>query len=146
MNGINILVLSNGFDLYHGYKTKYSDFVNFTDDVLNQRLQFNVDERIFKICFNNIFLNYFRTTLKESKLPENKLWIDCEAEIEEFTQSISKLINSKESINNDYSINKFAFEEYEINRLKLLKGLVTPSIEGEIYYINPNYFGTLKKF
>jgi hypothetical protein len=32
---MNILILGNGFDLAHGLKTKYSDFIYFCNDHIN---------------------------------------------------------------------------------------------------------------
>ena len=32
MAEVNILVTGNGFDIHHGMKTKYTDFLEFTKD------------------------------------------------------------------------------------------------------------------
>ena len=33
MSVYNILVIGNGFDLYHGLKTKYTDFVDYARNI-----------------------------------------------------------------------------------------------------------------
>ena len=63
----NILVIGNGFDIYHGLPTKYIDFVNNTE-IKNQ---------------DNMFIKYFQKVAKE-----NQTWIDCEQEIKRVVKTI----------------------------------------------------------
>lgn len=80
----NILVLGNGFDLYHGLKTKYYDFVQF---VKNPPM--DTEHRIKQICDQNTFLQYF---IKVCEINDN--WIDCEEEIERVVLLVQKIINN----------------------------------------------------
>ena len=112
----NILVLGNGFDLYHGMATKYYDFVEFTEEQMDRALPIYEDsliikrlrkdmeedrreeEEVVRICKRNPFLKYFRKIKKEGKL-----WIDCEKELAEVVSVISRLLNSKININTEFS-------------------------------------------
>lgn len=77
----NVLVLGNGFDLYHGMHTKYSEFVEFTKDYEN------APEEIRDIYHNNTFIQYFQKVYDA-----NKSWIDCEKEIEKVVYTMQKCI------------------------------------------------------
>lgn len=79
----NILVLGNGFDLYHGLKTKYYDFVQFVKNPPS-----DTEERARRICSQNIFLQYF---IKVCEI--NDKWIDCEEEIEKVILVLQKAVD-----------------------------------------------------
>ena len=80
----NILVLGNGFDLYHNLKTKYYDFVQFACKIENQK---DGDDRIKNICKENSFIQYFKRICDA-----NNNWIDCEKEIENVVHTLQKII------------------------------------------------------
>lgn len=63
----NILVIGNGFDIYHGLPTKYIDFVN-NPEIKNK---------------DNIFIKYFQKVVNE-----NQTWIDCEQEIKRVIKTV----------------------------------------------------------
>lgn len=82
----NILVLGNGFDLYHGFRTRYTDFINAC--IQNESDRIN----------SNSFVKYF----KEHQ--ENDNWIDFEYEIENIIRCFVKIIGSVKYISiNDRS-------------------------------------------
>ena len=83
MNSHNILVIGNGFDLYHNLKTQYIDFVNYTRTIKKP----DSTRRIRGICQENIFIRCFQKIAKE-----NQHWIDCEKEIESIVFLIKKII------------------------------------------------------
>lgn len=68
---INILVIGNGFDLYHNLQTGYTDFVEYT--VKNE------------IGVQNGFIRFFQKQLNGS---DEIKWIDCESEIARIVGSI----------------------------------------------------------
>lgn len=80
----NILVLGNGFDLYHGLKTKYYDFVQFVKNPPSDTRQ-----KIKQSCKQNTFLQYF---IKVCEINDN--WIDCEEEIGRVVLLVQKIINN----------------------------------------------------
>lgn len=86
-NNVNILVIGNGFDLYHGLKTSYFDFVEYTMRPISN----NQMEQIRK---NNPLIWYFQQVANA-----NDGWIDCEETINDVITSLKKffdiLVNSK---------------------------------------------------
>lgn len=114
MENNNILVCGNGFDIAHGLKTRYSDFIKYTQDN--------------GIGNDNPFIMYFRARLKLSNtrnIPdEEKKWIDCEAEISQVIKTFKKLTDKIESFDGEmrkktfYNLNTtdeyllLYFEEY----------------------------------
>lgn len=72
---MDILILGSGFDLAHGLKTKYSDFLNYCVEKNNKRINGLINyESTF---IDNIWLRHFITTYHN--YGEN--WIDLEYEI-----------------------------------------------------------------
>lgn len=78
-----ILVLGNGFDLYHGAKTGYGDFVRFTIDAKSE------ENEIGKLCISNPIILYFQEVYKM-----NHKWIDCEYEIEVIVRAFSFMMDN----------------------------------------------------
>ena len=75
----NVLVLGNGFDLYHKYKTGYKDFIEYIVENNPRNLR------------NNCFIDYF---IKYNKYDK---WIDFEYEIENIVKCFIKIINHIEN-------------------------------------------------
>jgi len=86
MSNHNILVIGNGFDLYHNLKTKYIDFVNYTINIKAPK----GTKKIRGMCQNNTFIRCFQ---KLSGV--NKNWIDCEKEIENIILMIKKVVDNE---------------------------------------------------
>lgn len=80
-----ILVIGNGFDLYHGLRTRYYDFVQYTR-------QFHRNSSIAEICKGNNILKYFQNVVDK-----NDEWIDCEERIAFVVDLFSKVISKLEN-------------------------------------------------
>ena len=76
----NILVIGNGFDLYHGLKTKYYDFVQYTKEK-------NTNSAFAEICRDNNILKYFQRVVEI-----NEGWIDCEERLAYIVKLFAKII------------------------------------------------------
>ena len=72
---MDILIIGNGFDLAHGLKTSYKDFLNFCVERNNKRIPMAV--KYGTTFIDNIWLKHF--LLRQDEL--GKTWIDLEEEI-----------------------------------------------------------------
>lgn len=72
---MNILILGNGFDIAHGLKTSYIDFLNYCVEKNNKRITGMINYGTTFI--DNIWLRHFITTCNNY----GKNWIDIEEEI-----------------------------------------------------------------
>lgn len=107
-----ILVLGNGFDLFHGYKTKYTDFIQ---DIITQQQNLEENRKKYRysksteyldLSNDNCFINYFKAHQKYTD------WIDFEHEIEQIVNMFSKIFHHIE-------MNPYFDNRYNINDLKL---------------------------
>lgn len=114
MSSHNVLVIGNGFDLYHGLKTNYIDFVRFSKELI--KIKERVEGR--KWAISNSFIHCFIKVATE-----NQNWIDCEKEIEIIVTMILKIMYDRDvfSVNSIY-IDKYesTLTSYEFERLKLM--------------------------
>lgn len=83
---MNILILGNGFDLAHGLKTTYMDFLNYCIEKNSKRLIGMINYGTTFI--DNIWLRHFITTCNNY----GKNWIDLEEEIFEVVLSLNKTL------------------------------------------------------
>lgn len=132
----NILVIGNGFDLYHGLKTKYIDFVDYT----RYTTKANGTKKIRKIIRNNLFINWFKTVANE-----NQGWIDCEIEIEKILMLFRKIIYDKDVFTlqgeKHYILkDNTSLLYFEYSMLGVFKEFVSIDKEVEGYEFNNNYF------
>ena len=74
---MDILILGNGFDIAHGLKTKYTDFLNYCKN----------EDKYKSFCATNIWMKHFLT--RQSELGDT--WIDLETEIYEVIKFIQTL-------------------------------------------------------
>jgi len=68
MNNVqNILVIGNGFDLYHGRKTAYMDFVRCVEDAFAKKKEQRgwFETRLTELCNVNGFFRHFHFTMSE---------------------------------------------------------------------------------
>lgn len=86
----NILVLGNGFDLYHSLKTRYSDFINAAKKP-NFPTNSSTEQKIIDLAERNPIFQYLKTC---DSLGDG--WIDFENEIRIIVDSLSKLIHQFE--------------------------------------------------
>lgn len=85
----NILLIGNGFDLHHNYKTGYKDFMKFCKDV-----QPGDDEEIYRLINGNSFIEYFKESYNE-----DNTWIDLENEIEVITRIFEQIFKKNDRFN-----------------------------------------------
>ena len=112
---MNILILGNGFDLAHGLKTKYSDFLEYCCKQFNRFPTYKPTDRFY----NNLWVRHFLSV----KQGFDDTWIDLEKEIYKVIQHVSQLpiINSlnyqRALIMNydDRSFNFYNFEKYLVD-------------------------------
>lgn len=83
---MDILILGNGFDLAHGLKTSYIDFLNYCVEKNSKRLIGMINYGTTFI--DNIWLRHFITTCNNY----GKNWIDIEEEIYRIVSSLSKTL------------------------------------------------------
>lgn len=87
---MNILVIGNGFDLAHGLKTKYEDFLKFTqkytkyDEVCRNKPE--IKEELESLIKDNLWLEYFYSIYESRKQEGKDGWIDFESEISQVIQ------------------------------------------------------------
>lgn len=81
---MNILILGNGFDIAHGLKTKYIDFLQYCIEKNAKRIIPIVNYSTTFI--DNIWLRHFITTCNSY----GKNWIDLEEEINRVVLSLNK--------------------------------------------------------
>jgi len=65
----NILVIGNGFDIAHGFNTRYEDFINFCKTIATVYQGFKDNQFIYQNEYNDILkekLNYDGISLAEN--------------------------------------------------------------------------------
>ncbi len=133
MSDTNILVIGNGFDLYHELKTSYIDFVRFCEELLKTKK--GIKGRNWAI--SNSFVNCFIKVVSE-----NQKWIDCEREIEKIITMFLKIIHDRNVFDIiPYYIekNNTSLEPYEFDLLRLMNRFCEKSSVQKIK-IRDNYF------
>lgn len=84
---MDILIIGNGFDLVHGLKTSYKDFLNFCVERNNKRIPMAV--KYGTTFIDNIWLKHF--LLRQDEL--GKTWIDLEEEMLTVIETLSNIAN-----------------------------------------------------
>lgn len=82
---MDILVIGNGFDLAHGLKTTYKDFLLACQ---NDKLP----DEFKEFCQTNVWLKHFLTRNVNSNEEFGETWIDLEEEIFKVIEHINKVI------------------------------------------------------
>lgn len=116
MAEVNVLVIGNGFDIHHGMKTKYTDFLEFVKDYRNGDVDeiISIDnsskgiEKVMDLIHTNNFISFF---IKYQEHVNG--WIDFELLIKEMIEFINlfidKLMEEKGVVINgkryDYTLN-----------------------------------------
>ncbi|MCD8365863.1 MAG: bacteriophage abortive infection AbiH family protein [Clostridiales bacterium] len=85
-NSHNILVVGNGFDLYHGRKTSYMDFVRFVEEAFAQSKDRRdaVQTRMTELCNVNGFFRHFHFAMSE-----NLSWTWFEGEMDNIVTALA---------------------------------------------------------
>ena len=128
---MNILIVGNGFDLTHGFPTRYKQFLEYCKNYEGKKDMsfYELDEEFSSIISNNVWLNYFQDIHEQL----GDTWIDLENEIREVISgfeelSISGLINtspvkfqlSKDTKNIDRV--KTFLDKYDKQSLRKIRG------------------------
>lgn len=114
MNNPKILVIGNGFDLYHDLKTNYINFVEFAKELSKSTKGTKGRDWALSNSFVKCFIKV---------ASENQSWIDCEKEIEVIVTMILKILFDRNSFiaNTNYiDKNESPLTSYEFARLKLM--------------------------
>lgn len=127
----NILVLGNGFDLYHNLKTRYYDFVEFSRKIKEYK---DIPEHIRGICEKNSFIKYFKKICDVTKN-----WIDCEKEIENVVYTLQKIIDGyKASFDGKIYLNNIDGTVQDRTILQCITGKYVV-LKSNYYEIHSNY-------
>lgn len=128
---MNILILGNGFDLAHGLKTKYSDFLNYCAQKLYYPLSYTSSDP-YK---TNLWIRHFLRTdnFKGSN------WIDLETEIYSVIKYINGLFslsgqNCRKIFTLNYRDDFFTFYHFE----EYINEIIVPINAGEKEYYRNN--------
>ena len=134
MSDANILVIGNGFDLYHGLKTNYIDFVRFSKELLKKEKGTEGRNWVTSNSFVKCFIEV---------VSENQKWIDCEREIEKIVTMFLKIMYDRNVFDNIPYIEKknTSLESYEFDLLKLMNKFCEKS-DAQKIKIRDNYFKT----
>ena len=135
MENTNILVIGNGFDLYHELKTSYTDFVRFCEEIL--KTEKGTKGR--KWAISNSFVNCFIKVASE-----NQKWIDCEREIEKIVTMFLKIMHDRnvfDIIPHYIDKDNTTLEPYEFDILRLMNRFCEMSNIQKIK-IRDDYFKT----
>lgn len=119
---MNILIIGNGFDLAHGFPTRYKNFLKFINEVkeycekfkftgnsvsddykkdkdyfnflidLDEKNDFEYINNVFELSNNNLWVKYFNTIFKDNSSYLGDTWIDFENEI---AKAINYMSSSK---------------------------------------------------
>lgn len=110
----NILVTGNGFDLYHGLKTGYMDFVKCVEDAFGQpkeqRTPFQV--QLTQLCNVNGFFRHFHFTLVD-----DPSWTNFEQEMDNI---LAALIHFQDTV-----LENAKDPEYDLVSYNIIGGLFT---------------------
>lgn len=144
---MDILILGNGFDLAHGLKTKYSDFLEYCVKQFGRIFVYKPTDKFY----NNLWIRHFISV--QQKMGEK--WIDLEEEIYKVVLHVSKLpimttLDCHKEFDMHYNDNVFNF--YNIERYLIEPfGRILP--ENGYARIEPNnelqfkmYFSTPRGF
>ena len=105
---MNILVIGNGFDVAHGLKTKYDQFLDFVKNIESteyfRNLSPELQSEYTSLINGNVWFEHFIKTKEERKNTKQN-WIDFEAEISNVTQELDRIRNEFNSKNIHNKIN-----------------------------------------
>ncbi len=121
---MDILILGNGFDLAHGLKTKYSDFLEYCQKRYSSSKTGSVDNNR-NFLLENIWVKHFIN----KKIAGDK-WIDLEKEIYEVIKKLSRF---------SYFRSKNAYDMFEKNLFVLSKSQSHFNFDEVNKFFTPKY-------
>lgn len=132
---MDVLVIGNGFDIAHGLKTRYSDFLSFINDEEYRKYNDEYSAEFEELVKTNCFIYYF-ATFKEV-LPT---WVDFEKEIEKIADAMETFFNKMPDVNR---INQIKGSDVPIYTGKVLCDFDMAKnafgLEG-VYTLEPHYY------
>ena len=121
---MDILILGNGFDLAHGLKTKYSDFLEYCKGKYSETKTVGVNNSK-NFLLENIWIKHFLN----KKMSGDK-WVDLEQEIYNVIVNLSKLPYFKDGVTYE-KYNEIAFfiskDYWDLNFDEVLKYFREPN-------------------
>ena len=91
---MDILVIGNGFDVAHGLKTKYDQFLDFVKNIKSteyfRSCSPELQSEYTSLINGNVWFEHFIKTKEERKNTKQN-WIDFEAEISDVIQVLDKI-------------------------------------------------------
>lgn len=144
----NILVIGNGFDLYHGKKTSYSDFLDFLIDYKDnqcgrdEELTAAIQPLYESYCCvepESSLENYLLAVYRSNRQKQN--WINLEKDIKEYVHRITSFLELKDHVpSEDFS--SFRDSLSPINLTKDHRILVTSS--DSLFDVNGKFHAKLR--
>lgn len=131
----NVLVIGNGYDIAHGLKTRYSDFIDWVRNLNNDYSKLVTDDLEFKKRISdNGFILYFLNYTNEVCG-----WVDLEQLIKTVIQYFELFMCEYGSVirGNGYGIIKKS--PNWVKHICKFSEIFTYNI-GDAYYIKPNFF------
>jgi hypothetical protein len=136
-----LLVIGNGFDLAHGLKTKYTDFLDFFNEkfsnieiaeqsfdiglinqfrkIIQTSIDSKNDEALYKNLelymqapFGNFWIAYFNKILTDRKIRIGEGWVDFEREVKQVISQLEKLLLHSADFDKNDSILKDIMGDY----------------------------------
>ena len=112
---MDILVIGNGFDVAHGLKTKYDQFLDFVKNIKSTEYFRSCSPELQKeynsLIYDNIWFKHFNDVLSERRAEGKTGWIDFEAEISSLVQYLDKIRKKLRELNEPKNTNK-SYQEY----------------------------------
>ena len=100
---MDILIIGNGFDLAHGLKTSYKDFLEFCELQIK-----NENSEYYDLCAINLWLKHFVTR----QIDLGNTWIDLESEI----YDVIKYLHQKKYLNGSNTLASINNKFIQINK------------------------------
>lgn len=124
---MDILILGNGFDLAHGLKTRYTDFLDYCIKTKN---------------IENIWLQHFVN--KQQQLGDK--WIDLEKEIYNVIKEINESLKSITNIYTDNVVSQlFTLQRFTLNEYRIYEKFDLSKIINEFKKVPINSYETDEK-
>lgn len=128
---MNILLIGNGFDLAHGLKTTYTDFLDFVSQVKSNVHSCDLSEEEFSEVKNYLENNAWVTLFQQKRKNIGGNWIDFEKEVSNVIQFIEGLIGDATKVNSK-GVRITYKEEYE----HFFENLIAKNVCEDQYILN----------
>lgn len=105
----NILVMGNGFDLYHGCKSNYMDFIKCVEDAFAKRREERnpFEVKMTEFCNVNGFFRHFHFTIADEPT-----WTNFECEMENIIRALIHFLDVVKENQKDVEFDLVSFNVY----------------------------------